>query len=160
MGKLKELTQDELKRNLHYNPDTGIFTWKVSNTNNVKVGDITGCKNLQGYILIGLNNKRYLDHIDRDKSNNKCNNLRHVSRNCNISKRNKSGVTGVTWVKRDKRWYSQIQVNNKTIRLGCFKKEDFDKAVLARWKAEVKYNYKDCKSDSTAYLYLKERNLI
>jgi hypothetical protein len=33
------------------------------------------------------------------------------------------------------------------------------KAVSARWEAEKKYKFPDCSTKSTAYLYLKERNV-
>ena len=83
-----------------------------------------------------------VDHIDKDKSNNRKSNLRicTIKENCrNRSKlkSNTSGTTGVTWHKRDKKWQSSIVVNYKTIYLGSFlNKED---AIKARLEAEEKY---------------------
>ena len=51
-----------------------------------------------------------------------------------------------------------LEVNYKAIYLGSSK--DFNKAVKIRWNAEVKYEYPNCNSTCTAYLYLKERGLI
>jgi len=50
---------------------------------------------------------------------------------------NTSGVTGVNWHKRDKKWRSYIMVNAKFINLGYF--TDYDDAVAARKAAEVKH---------------------
>jgi len=55
----KILTYKELHRILNYNPLTGIFRWKVSNSNRVKIGDIAGRKDKDGYNTIGINNKQY-----------------------------------------------------------------------------------------------------
>ena len=38
-----------------------------------------------------------------------------------IGKNNTSGYRGVSWSKRDNKWVGQIKVENKLIRLGCFK---------------------------------------
>ena len=172
----KQLTQKELKRQLHYDPETGIFIWKVVNSNRIKVGDVAGCieKNT-GYVYIGINGLRYsghrlawlyvygyfpeniVDHINQNTTSNWIKNLREVGRRCNFlnSKSfriNSSGVTGVYRDKRRNKWYSQVTVNQKTINLGTFK--SFKDAVLVRWKAEKKYNFPACQSYSKAYKYL------
>jgi len=46
------ITQQELKELLHYNPETGIFTWKVSTARRVSSGDVAGTKRKDGYIQI------------------------------------------------------------------------------------------------------------
>ena len=52
---------------------------------------------------------------------------------------NTSGINGVYYNKKTKKWYSQIKVNYKTIHLGSFhEKQD---AVTAREKADMFYNF-------------------
>ena len=85
---------------------------------------------------------KVVDHIDHCKSNNCKSNLRICShsengKNRSISKNNTSGITGVTWKKRDKRWEAQITVDNKIIHLGYFK--TIEEAAKARKEAEIKY---------------------
>lgn len=141
-----------------------------------------------GYIEISIDKKHYLahriawfhyygympenqiDHKDRVRHHNWIDNLREASQQCqsrnsSIAKNNTSGVVGVsllTWSKKHpnykKQHVSQITVNKKNIYLGCF--ENFADAVKARWKAEVKYNFPNCNTSSTAYNYLKENGLI
>ncbi len=181
--RINKLTQEELKKNLNYNPGTGIFKWKVANNGRIKIGNIAGYKNNDGYIQIKVNKKIYyaqrlawlymegyfpentMDHIDRNPSNNKWDNLRHVSKTCDVRSRkkfknNKSGIVGVYLDEKTNKWKVQITNNKKQIYLGIFKEDEFDDAVKVRWKAEVKYNWSNCKSDSSAYNYLKENNLI
>jgi len=52
---------------------------------------------------------------------------------------NTSGVTGVYWNKRDRKWQAMIKVNNKQIHLGYF--EGKTEAITARKIAEIKYGF-------------------
>lgn len=85
--------------------------------------------------------KETIDHINRDKlDNRKCNirlcTQKENSRNLSIAKNNTSGVTGVSKTKHGK-WRSRIMVNRKYIHLGNFK--TLEEAKEARMKAEIKY---------------------
>ncbi len=155
------LTQSELKSQLHYNPETGIFIWIIAKSNRIKAGDIAGSK-INGYIQLSIDSKNYyahrlawlymygcfpnerLDHKNRDKSNNRIDNLRISSpvlnaRNMNMYKNNTSGFTGVRWIEEGKVWRSVIKVHGKDINLGRFSK--LLDAVMARKSAEEKYNF-------------------
>ena len=155
---------EELKEFLDYNPDTGIFTWiKIPNNNRVKVSRKAGVMDSWTYyISITFKNRVYyahrlgyymfhgidpleklVDHIDGDKSNNKINNLRLASKSengrnrVNLSSNNTSGVIGVCWDKKAKKWKAYIMINGKTKHLGYFiNKED---AIKARKEGEIKY---------------------
>lgn len=83
-----------------------------------------------------------IDHIDRDKTNNKKENLRICTQqqntfNCSISKNNKTGIVGVYFRNDTKIWDSKIMFNRKSINLGCYK--NFDDAIKIRLLAELKY---------------------
>lgn len=80
------------------------------------------------------------------------------TRNKSIMKNNKSGITGIVWHKRDNKWLSQIMVFGKQLHLGYF--DNIIDAVKARWNAEVKYNFPNCNTTSSAYMYLKEHGVI
>lgn len=92
--------------------------------------------------LTAFMNCKYYDHIDRNSLNNRRYNLRPATtqennRNHSKSKRNTSGYTGVYWNKANKKWCSNIRVNNKTIYLGSF--DLIEDAVKSRKEAEQKY---------------------
>ena len=55
----QSITQSELKSQLHYNPLTGIFTWLISKSNQISIGDTAGYKNSRGYIRIKINGCKY-----------------------------------------------------------------------------------------------------
>jgi hypothetical protein len=57
-NKISPLTQTELKEYLHYNPDTGVFTWKKSTSKRMKVGSVAG-SHYSGTIGIVINKKPY-----------------------------------------------------------------------------------------------------
>jgi hypothetical protein len=136
------LTQAILKENLHYNPETGIFTWIKSKTK-VKRGDIAGYTDCKGYIAIGLNKKLYrahrlawlyvngimptmhIDHVNRIKADNRIDNLRQATaaennHNKDLSRKNKSGFKGVCWNKKNKKWRAECTNNGKSHHLGYF----------------------------------------
>lgn len=83
-----------------------------------------------------------IDHINRNKFDCRNENLRKCNKsenamNSSLSKRNTSGITGVSYSKRDKKWVAEIFAKGKKYRLGNFsKKED---AIEVRKEAEKKY---------------------
>jgi len=130
---IQMLTQAELQSKLHYNQETGVFT-------RLKNNKIAGCKNQNGYIMIGLNNKDYrahrlawlyihgyipefIDHINGIKDNNKLSNLRPATKqqnsfNTKLRSCNTSKVKNVSWSKEKAKWKSYIKINGKQIHLG------------------------------------------
>jgi len=92
--------------------------------------------------LAKYNKKLQVDHIDINKANNRRSNLRLATaqqNRCNRKpiKTNKSGIPGVRYKEKQKKWYVVIQYKKKTHWIGSFdKKED---AVRARLEAEKKY---------------------
>jgi len=56
------LTEESLKQHLHYNPDTGVFTWVLPRARRVKIGDIAGNTNNRGYLRISIYDRSYLAH--------------------------------------------------------------------------------------------------
>jgi len=178
-----DLTQEMLKELLHYNPDTGIFTWTDKVRNKNRKGAIAGSVYSKGYLMIKVNNQwnknRYLahrlaflymegyfpendiDHINRIPLDNRWCNLREVSKSCNAKNKdilpnNTSGITGVTKYN-DKgvvSYRASIQIGLKQIKLK--RRKTFSEAVKDRHDAEIKYEYQNCNTTSSAYLYLKE----
>ena len=86
-------------------------------------------------------NKKYVDHIDNDRRNNSIKNLRWCTQsennqNSKLAKNNTSGVKGVSYNKRDKKWISRITVDGTTITLGYF--DNIEDAKNARVKRAKK----------------------
>lgn len=71
--------------------------------------------------------KLKIDHIDNNPLNNRRDNLRIVTNRENMSNQKKkkegkytSKFVGVSFNKRDKKWESSIEINNKSVCLGKF----------------------------------------
>lgn len=160
MDDMTESVLQAIKRNLHYDSIAGIFTWIISNSNRVNVGDVAGYTTNDGYVQIRVNRKLYMahrlaflymtggfpieeiDHINGLRNDNRWINIREATRleNCQntpIQKNNTSGFTGVVWDKKNKNWMSRITVNGKTINIGRFDNpHDAYKSYLSK-KSEV-----------------------
>ena len=141
----------------------GYLIWKIRPARRVKVGDIAGYKNNEGYMVLRIKNKQLkvhriiwemhndkipdgmeIDHINHKRDDNRIDNLRLVNRkensmNFSLSVLNKSGFIGVTWNKRLCKWQSNITVNGKQIYLGVF--DIIDDAVKARIQASEIYGF-------------------
>lgn len=160
------LTQEELKKFLKYDPDTGIFTRIIKTSNSIRVGDLAGCtvvkRNKKSYIIISVVSKHFyahrlaclymtgclpeheVDHINGNGKDNRWCNLRNVCRQENMRNlrrqhNNTSGITGVYWNKKNSNWAAQIKINNKQKSLGSFN-NIFD-AACSRRNAEIKYGF-------------------
>ena len=59
---MPELTQSSLKKALHYNPKTGVFTRLLRTSNSVHVGDVVGSNHCMGYLEARLDGRLYLLH--------------------------------------------------------------------------------------------------
>lgn len=155
-----ELTAEHLRSILHYSPETGIFTWKVRTSRSVRVGDVAGCPDGLGYLQISVQSRLYrahrlawlhvygewpkldIDHINRNRSDNRIANLRDVSHKQNMQNagkysHNTSGHPGVHWYKQRSKWQAHIRHNQKLIHLGYF--SILEEAIAARKAAEKLY---------------------
>jgi hypothetical protein len=60
---MKENLQQDLVRELfNYDPESGELTWRVSQSNNVKVGQVAGHLTHFGYRVVGINGHIYRVH--------------------------------------------------------------------------------------------------
>lgn len=145
--------RDRVLEVLDYNPETGVFRWKVATAARVKVGEIAGSTNGDGYQQIGLFGKRYkahrlaflivhgrwpsgeIDHLNRRRTDNRKANLREATRlqnmqNKGVYRNNTSGVTGVRWDARLGKWAASRTIAGKRQHLGVF--ETLEAAAAAR----------------------------
>lgn len=82
------------------------------------------------------------DHINRDRLDNRRENLRAVTKRQNAMNRNmrvdnKSGYIGVCWDKDRNKWVASLSTNDKTIHLGRY--EDIVEAAKAYDQAAEKH---------------------
>lgn len=155
------VTQERLKELLDYNPESGDFIWRVATTGCINAGDIAGGISLRGYVCIQIDQKIYkahrlawlyvygewpnhIDHSNHVRSDNRIHNIRNVTnkencRNRLMTSRNTSGVVGVHWHKKNRRWIAEIDDNKKTIYLGS--SQQINDAIIARKMAEQELGY-------------------
>ena len=135
-------TQNELKNQLTYNHDTGLFT-KTLKTPKIFTNKICGCLTAQGYIVIVLNKISYkahrlawfyvngkwpvkqIDHINGIKNDNRIINLREATNSENQKNRGKqsnntSGYKGVSFHKLSNKWIAKATLNGIKNHIGLF----------------------------------------
>lgn len=151
---------NRIKQWLRYDPETGLLYWIKRPMWAVQVGDVAGSKHHSGYVYIKLSGKPYaahrlawllsyghwptgeIDHINRDRSDNRIKNLRAVNRQQNQqnrveNKNNTSGRSGVSFDKTKGRWKAYIILHRKYCHLGYY--DSYERAVTAREAAEKKH---------------------
>jgi len=160
------ITQARLKELLHYDLETGDFTWLQDRSGASKKGTVAGnelrCHTGKTYKRITLEKKNHLshrlaflymegelppndvDHHNGDGTDNRWANLRHATRteNCRNQRRcasNTSGITGVNFHPRVARWQARITVSKKRKSLGYF--DNIFDAAAARRSAQNHYNF-------------------
>ena len=171
---MPNITQDYIKSIFDYDEASGKLYWKVNRKGHCVKDKPVGYLGSNGYLRTTVCCKHYfnhrliwfyhygyfpesfIDHIDKDRLNNRIENLREVTHQCNLrnsklNKNNKSGIKGVFLFKKE--WIAQIQVNKKTIRL--YKGLDREEAIAHRLAGEQAINWSGCDSTSPAYLFMK-----
>lgn len=153
------LTAEQLRVLLSYDPDTGIFRRLVRTSNSVQVGDIAGGDNKKGYVKIrvfaqlifahrlawlhhyGCWPDGEIDHINGLKSDNMIENLRVSDRSENIQNLRKAhadNVSGFLGVKRNGiGWAAKITINYEDKYLGTFKTPELAHAAYLKAKKEL-----------------------
>lgn len=154
------ISVDRLRELLHYEPETGIFTWRVDRYRKKTAGQVAGNFRCDGYIGICIEGVIYLahrlawlyvkgfwpvdqiDHKDRDRINNRFDNLRESSNKQNNENRilqanTASGIMGVSWMPKSKKWQVGIKHNGVRKHLGCFDSLLDAAAVRIRAEREV-----------------------
>ena len=148
---------ERLRELLHYDPHTGALTWRVKRRGFAAAGTVAGAQKPRGHFEVKVDGIRYqahrvawklyrgkeppefLDHWDRDPSNNRIGNLREAdaSQNCANTSRQKRNISGflgvspryygsqkrqqrekVTENRQIKSWRAQISHNGHVIYLG------------------------------------------
>lgn len=159
------LTQDELKKQVHYDPVTGEFTrigyycrWGAFVIRNKKLTETSD----DGYIVIRIGGQVYkahrlvflyidnltldsnqqVDHINGNRSDNRyinlrISNLQENMKNKSTYKNNSTGVIGVC--RFGNRFRARININGKRLSLGLF--DTVEEAAIVRQKAEIEFNY-------------------
>lgn len=155
-----KVTGSMLEMLLSYDPETGIFTRKITTNPNSVAGEEVSFENDDGYIIVTVGGARLrahrlawvwmtgrwpdqdIDHENRDRSDNKFLNLREATRSQNLQNArlrdsNKTGHKGVHYCRQRKKFVAQIKVNKKTVCLGRFLL--LEEAVAVRVAAEKEH---------------------
>lgn len=114
------------------------------------------------YMLTGINSTEQIDHLNKDRIDNRIENLRISNQSSNqinagIKSNNKSGVTGVCYDKSRGKWVVQIQdKNKKSIRKRFL---SFRDAVEYRYKLEKELSHYSVQTKSSAFEWLENNKL-
>lgn len=137
------VSHERLLELLSYNPETGLFTWRESRTNGIRENSLAGSKHNSGYITISVDGVPYqahrlawfyiyaewpigeLDHINRERADNRVSNLRNISKagnqyNIGLPKHNRSGCLNVFWNAPTGKWKVHMKVLGKNYFGGSF----------------------------------------
>jgi hypothetical protein len=169
------LTQEKVRELFVYRED-GSLVMKTRTSQRVHVGDVVGYDH-QGYIRVKVSGKDYyahrlvwlyhhgylpenpIDHINRNKMDNRIENLREVSHSCNLRnignrKDSNSGAKGVSYHSGKGKWGANIKIPGKQVCLGYY--QDILEAACHRLAAEQALDWAGCDSSSPAFQYVKK----
>jgi hypothetical protein len=170
------ITQDYLKKTFYYDNGFLIRRENSGRWGHLPAGSIIGGVGARGYHetrvdgvtyvvhrLIWLYHYGYLpendiDHINRNRADNRIENLREVSHQCNlrnigIAINNTSGIKGVSYCQKRRQWRAYLKADQKNIFLGRFC--DFFEAVAARLAAEQCLGWFECDMKSPAFIAMR-----
>lgn len=122
--------------------DNGQLIRKITVASNGKAGSVAGTLNKDGYVQVSVDKRIYrahrliflmhhgympklVDHKDRNRANNRIENLRAASSvqngyNKSMQISNTSGYKGVSYCKKTGKWQANISINGRIKFLGRF----------------------------------------
>lgn len=125
-----------------YDADSGTLVRKISTSANAKAGAVVGSLDGKGYLHVSIYKRfvrihrivyflhtgevpKQIDHVDRNRTNNRVENLRPCDEhrnagNTGMYKHNTSGYRGVSFNTKRRRWCAQIKKFGKQTPLGDF----------------------------------------
>lgn len=153
---------------LRYDPETGIFVWRVRLGNRASgVGKEAGWVGGNGYRYLSIDGHPYLthrvawfymtgewpngglDHRNRNSLDNRWSNLREATQSMNVANTkirstNTSGFKGVHLRKRSNRWLAEIWKDGKKTFLGSYASAEeasaaYQKAAIERFGEFVRF---------------------
>jgi hypothetical protein len=147
---------ERLHELLVYEPDTGVLRWRVDRGrygNRLKAGMVAGGRDPCGYIKVRVDDRligahriawamqhghwpKEVDHINRDKGDNRLVNLREATRSHNNA--NRDGLPNGVRVLRGKYFQAEIGINGVKKYLGSF--PSAEEARAAYVKAHKEYH--------------------
>lgn len=147
------ITQSQLKEVLHYNKDTGIFTWIKSGRGIPKSRQAGSVDKYTKYIYIRINKKNWsahrlawlyiygewpknqIDHINHNRADNRIKNLRDVTIRENALNRkyylDNNNLVGAYYRESHKKWCASITIGGIRKHIGYYNtKEEANNAYL------------------------------
>ncbi len=138
----EKLTLERLRECLSYDPDTGIFTWRIKNRRPA-IRSVAGTISVYGYRIIEIDGAKHrasrlawfymtgewptkqVDHRNMVRDDDRFANLREATqtqnlRNTRMRRDNTAGYKGVHLNKRNNRWRAFINVEGRQRYLGSF----------------------------------------
>ena len=174
-----ELRYEEVIKLFRYNYETGVLYWRWRVNSRVpKTLEAGRQRKSSGYLDVQVHGRFYLvhrvvmlmcygfygeglevDHINHVRNDNRLCNLRFVTRsennrNKSVSSKSTTGVTGVDFLKAEKKYRARIRVNQEAIHLGIF--DTLEEAAAARAEANLKFKFNDNHEEGRAR-YVKKR---
>lgn len=155
-----DLTAARLRELLHYNPETGVFIWRVFRCGRAMPGAVAGRKT-GGYWCINIDGKTHkaarlawlyvtgdwpehvVDHRDTNKLNNCWGNLRDITQPNNLQNQRRArsdnllGLLGVTKHAKNNKFQARITLDKKTLSLGYFHTPDEAHAAYVEAKRRL-----------------------
>jgi outer membrane protein assembly factor BamB len=139
------MIEDKIRDRLSYDVNTGLLSWRINVSKNVKAGAKAGHIRKDGYSRLCVDRQFFLahrvawmlhygswptseiDHLNGERHDNRIANLRDVSKSINLqnqrkaTSKNMTGFLGVSWHARTKCYAARININGTEKHLGYFK---------------------------------------
>lgn len=147
----RRLTQERLRELLIYDPETGLFTYRINRRGRVQAGDLAGTiKADNGYVQICIDGAAYfahrlavlymmgrwpvydIDHRNGVRAENRWRNLRECTRG-----QNRQNTEALGYSKFRNSFHAHIGIGGRAVYIGVHKTPEAARAAYLKAKAEL-----------------------